>query len=180
MMCRWIALLLLSLSIVACGGVTGAPEHPRFASASGLGDFEGAFENLGEGSRGGSPDYLSRTLWPDDGALDHEWVLSIEIVSGGPGALSFRAKGTEGVVKEETFVEGRNLELRDGRIVLGKGAMLPLYPPVVGVGYERIELRLGAGGELLRVYDAAFIGFPFPLAFDDVVRFARLSRGTRP
>jgi len=159
-----------------------APDSAFFSSLDTIRGLAGVYRNLGEGGRGASPVYLSALIWPQEPDMDHAAVAFIEVSVPAKNTLAVKALRGDGVEKEGLFVEGRDFELRAGRIRLKHELGIAGFradEPLLGPYYENREIGLDTGGhgrykQSFGVAGLVFLIVPVAMAGSDEVRFIRV------
>lgn len=183
-------LFLMGFAIItaACSISTGPVNNSDFGRVQRIEQFEGTYQNAGDGGTlyGESPGpfFLSRVIWPNDNELEHYAIDLIEVRKGNDNALVVKAITGGIVVKESTFIEGKDFVLKEGRIRLTRhfGMMgSQKGDPMVGPYYLSKELGIDSSGEgkYRKTLRAAVLGFMvIPMAFggDEDIRFVRIKK----
>ena len=151
-----------------------------FADIKSIAELEGVYRNLGEQKQGSTPIYLSGLIWPE--RKDHASVSTIEVNALDGKTLLVRAHGSAGVLKEEQFVEGRDFELRSGRILLKKQVgfigLIESEAHMAGPTYEQEEIGLDGRGHGKLTRRQAIVGLvmmiPMAMGVREDVRFVRV------
>lgn len=181
-------LFLMGFAIItaACSISTGPVNNSDFGRVQRIEQFEGTYQNAGEGGTlyGGSPSsfFLSRVIWPNDNELEHYAIDLIEVRKGNDNALVVKAITGGIVVKESTFIEGKDFVFKDGRIRLIRrfGIMGSQKGDVmVGPYYHAKELGIDISGqgkfrETFRTAGLAFLLIPMAFGGDEDIRFVRI------
>lgn len=180
-----IAILLSSLLFLgACASTTATPVGNRsFAAVSSLREISGVYQNRGEGDERYRPVYLSALLWPDDASLNHAEIDTITVVQTAADVVEVTAHQGRQMIKSGRYIEGKDFEIEDGRLLLGTQAgMAGLKPgePLLGAYRQVIELGLDTAGQGKARQHTSVAGLAFlliPVAGDSTeeVRFLRLS-----
>jgi len=160
--------------------------HPRgstgFVHATSLAQFEGVYGNAGE-VKEGPPTYLSALIWPHATGMDHRTITSIEVRASGERRLTVRARTDSTVVKEQTFVQGKDFDLHQGRLRIkhfqGLHANHNVEDPTLGYEGESVELGLDRKGQGKSRQTTDFAGvvylvMPIALRMTDEARFLRI------
>ena len=71
-----------------------------------LDDLQGMYNNYGESNKKSVENYLSDIIWPEDDALNHGTIDTIEIVKYDSKTLIVKAWSGQTVIKTSEFVEG--------------------------------------------------------------------------
>lgn len=175
--------LLLAIAVIGCA-TPRSPDSAGFGSIHSINDLAGVYQNLGEGvpEKRRFRFYLSRIIWPNDERIHHEAVVSVEVRVTDRNTLSVRAHTKDGIAKEDTFVAGKDFELRSGRIYMKQKMAVPgAQVPVAGLEYESAVLGLDTQGEGKYQTNFAIAGLAFmliPVAYGESyeVRFVRISK----
>jgi len=177
-------LSLVSLVLLLNGCFTSGPtDNVGFDKIETLRELEGVYQNLGEREQGAPPVYLSQVIWPKTAGIDHAAITTIEVRLLSHNTLRVRASRTDGIEKEDTFVEGKDFEIHSGRIRLKQkvGFQNDL---AIGPSYERDELGLDKKGHGKRSQQFGFVGLvmviPMVLGGSDEVRFIRIDKVPKP
>ena len=177
-----IVTLLAVISVIALPGcVMGPRDNVGFSSVEHIDALAGVYQNVGESDPSNPPHrkvYLSQVIWPRDPSLDHSAIVTIRIVAVSNTVLQVTALEEHVTRREDTFIEGKDFSIRNGRVHLHYSVEGP-GDNVFGVAVEHFEIGLdqkrdgkyrstgvGAGIVLL---------IPFVLAAAEDVRFPRIS-----
>lgn len=143
------ACLLLFALLSGC--VLSAKPGPSsdFAKAISLSSFNGCYENQGEVESGNSISYLSSYIWPkldiEKNDIDAILVQSIDEKTMKVSAFSHHQ-----MVRQDTFILGRDFEFDSGRIkithAIGSAAREP-GNPFIGVVFSTTELGVDSVGD---------------------------------
>ena len=178
---KLLPLLLIAVLVSGCSTVK-PPDDIDFGSVHSINDLAGNYQNLGEKTSQKSRfrTYLSRIIWPNDESINHETIVSVEVKVIDSHTLYVTAHTKDGVAKEDTFVAGKNFELRSGRIYLKQKIAMPgAQVPVAGVYYESVVLGLDKKGhgkyqENFAITGLAFMLIPIAYGESENVRFVRI------
>jgi hypothetical protein len=178
------AALFSSILAVALTGCFASrpPGNVGFGTPHALQELAGTYQNLGEGDPKEGFNYLSATIWPSDTTLRHKSIHAISVRAIGDTALAVRALSDGGVVKEGTFVSGKDFEFTRGRLRLRTKVENTLHTPEAGglfVARTTQELGLDKKGQgkLKKreiVVGAVYLVVPMALTASTEVRFVRL------
>jgi len=150
-------LLILAALLPGCGA-SMPPNNVGFARLSTIRDLQGSYENRGELAEGvnSGPRYLSAVIWPEANGtglgrpdIPHARIETIVVEVVGDTALLVRALAGDEVVKEETYVQGRDFQFQSGRLVLRRGYRSDVGrdSPVLGGTHTSVELGLDEQGQ---------------------------------
>ena len=181
MKCFVLGLALAALLLQGCIS-TGPPGNAHFADINNVEQLAGVYRNLGEQRKDAPPVYLSAQIWPE--RKDHSAITTIEVEALDSKTLLVKAHGKDGVVKEETFVAGKDFEIRDGRVRLkeavGFAGLIETQAHAMGPTYERDEIGVDRRGHGKLSKRTGFVGLfmMVPVAFGvrEDVRFRRVDR----
>lgn len=164
------------------------PDDAGFGEVRDLNDLEGVYRNVPEEAPGGAnpayPHRLSRILWPSDKGLDHLAIETVDVRKADARTLRVRALTPEGaVVKEGTYVEGRDFALRKGRLVLVDRPGIAGFKagePIIGVYVEGAQIGLDERGQGKYRTGFAVAGLVFsffPMVYSDTedMRFIKVA-----
>lgn len=164
-----------------CGCISTKPSNDLgFTRATSLAAFDGCYENRGETGKGAGPRFLSRTIWPK-ADLAHKDIEAIQVSVIGNDAVRVTAYAAHQVVRQDTFVEGKDFTFRSGQITIshafGSAATEP-GNPFIGAGIGSTTLGVDAAGNGRSMESATFAGTAFlvvPIAgsVNDTARFNR-------
>ena len=181
-----ITCLLTALAAAGCTFSSAPPRNIAFATVTDLHQLQGRYRNRGLGGAEEMPMFLSGLIWPADSALDHTSIDAIDVDAPSASTLTVRAIDAQStVVKESTFVEGRDFELEAGRLrIKRRGALLGEAPddPLVGPRMEEVELGidLRGHGKYRSTFTAAglvYLLVPVAVHGAQEVRFERIDGG---
>lgn len=178
------AALVSWILVVALTGCFASrpPGNVGFTATHTLQEFNGTYQNLGEGKPNEGSQFLSATIWPSDSTLRHVAISAISVRAIGDTALAVRALGGGGVVKEATFVSERDFRFTGGRLRLRTKVENTLHNPEAGglfVARTTQEFGLDKKGEgkfkeRQTVVGAAYLVVPIALTMSTEVRFVRI------
>lgn len=151
-----------------------------FTDAISLAAFDGCYENRGETGKGAGPRFLSRTIWPKVKLPDKD-IDAVQVNIIGNTAVRITAFSVHQVVRQDTFVEGKDFSFRSGQITISRAfgsAATEAGNPFIGAGVGSTTLGVDAAGNGRSVDSALFAGTAFlviPIAgsVNDIVRFNR-------
>ena len=119
------------LAVALTGCFASRPSgNVGFGTAHALQELSGTYQNLGESKEPGH--YLSEIIWPGDPHARPTSIRTISVRVIGDTALLVRALGDSGVVKEGTFVSGKDFEFTRGRLRLRTQVGNSLKTPEAG------------------------------------------------
>jgi hypothetical protein len=182
---NWRFLLLLFyvvVSLSACGGgFYEPPNNVDFSRIEKLSELDGVYRNLGEGAEGRKAVFLSALIWSKAEGIEHSSISSVEVKAIKKDTVLIKAYGKEGIVKEDTFVEGKDFNIKSGRVYLKQYFRIPTGAgvPFLGVDYESVEIGLDrrGSGKYSTTSGAAgliYLVVPFAVHIRDEVRFVRV------
>jgi hypothetical protein len=183
---RVLTCLLLAVVLGGCFA-SRPPDNVGFGRTSTLRDLEGTYQNRGETGEGEPPIYLSEMIpaWAsgmrDTVRIDHSSISTIQVHAVGDTALRVVAFGDAGVLREQTFVNGRDFDFNGGRIHL-RHVLEAVHDPdhmFVGVRYSSVQLgvdKKGQGKAAQATTGAALAGYFIPIVGhgSGQVRFVRI------
>lgn len=148
--------------------------------ASSLSSFDGCYENRGETGEGAGPRFLSVTIWPN-ADLAHKDIEAVQVNAIGNDTVRVTAFAAHRVVRQDTFIEGKDFIFRSGQISISRaiGSAATEHGNVfIGAGIEATTLGVDAAGNGRSVESATFAGTAFlviPIAgsVNDTARFNR-------
>ncbi len=182
-MIKAIALFVTTL-LAGCVLFSSPPNNQPFSSIRDVRSLEGTYRNKGEAGKMGSTVLLSAVIWPSTD-VPHKDIEEIEVKALDERTLVVRARATgRTLLKESTFIEGKDFEIKDGRITIrrkGGIAGFTAGDPVVGPYYENVELGLDAQGQGKYKSDFGVAGLvymflPMAMVGSEDVRFVRISK----
>ncbi len=171
---------ILAVALMGCFA-SKPPANVGFGAPRRLQDLAGTYQNLGEGDPKVFT-YLSQTIWPGDTTLRHAAIRTISVRSIGDTALAVRALGDSGVVKEGTFVSGKDFAFTHGRLRLRTEVENSLHEPEAGGLFvvrttQEFGLDKAGQGKFKKretVAGAAYLVVPVAMTSSTEVRFIRL------
>lgn len=176
------AALFSSILVVALTSCFASrpPDNIGFGTAHALQELAGTYRNLGESKEENY--YLSMVIWPRDTLALHKSIHTVSVRAIGDTALAVRGLGDGGVLKEQTFVSGKDFEFTGGRLRLRTKVENSLNTPEAGgLFVARTTQELGVDkkgqGKLKKretVVGAAFLVVPIAATSSTEVRFVRL------
>lgn len=175
--------LCFSVAMTGCVAFSSPPGNVAFDQIETLEDLEGLYQNLGEGGWRTKPFYLSMLIWPRSSERDHGIIKVIEIRAGSEKTLVIKALDGQSLIKEGTFMEGKDFKVHSGRIQLNRMGLV-FHPkggddPVVGPGYDSAELGLDRKGqgkyqEINALAVLVYSFFPVGVVERKEIRFVKL------
>jgi len=177
--------LLFCIAVAVAGCITSGPQNNvGFGRIEKLNALEGVYKNLGEGAQGAKPVWLSTIIWPAALELDDSSITAIEVRAISDTTIVVKALKANDVLKEATFVEGKDFELSSGRIRLMHRTGFSGATggnPYLGPYYESTELGLDQHGhgkyrEVRAAAGLAFLIVPLVGSVRDDVRFVRIEK----
>lgn len=176
--------MFLAVTTLGACVVSKPPQNVGFGRATTLHDFEGAYTNLGEVKKGDPAIALSSIIWPNDKAMKHGNIPTIDVRAEGDTGLVVRAIGTDGdAVKTSTFTRGVQFDLHEGRLRLKRKSQ-GVAPDAeggvfLGVGTETVELGIDARGDVkykstISAAGVVFLVVPIVAGGITEIRFRRL------
>ncbi len=191
-MLRKIKLFFLLILLSGCVSSSVPPENAPFADSLKLSELVGRYANTGISNSSAPKYYLSKIIWPKEN-IDHTKINSIEVIQVDDKSLQVTAKSQSKSIKSETFVLGKNFDIKNGSIFLESSANTGIIgnegPGAIGLGLVRTSEQTVIGidkqghGKFLKKKNEAGIvniGFvlvlTFPVVTSDTVevRFSRL------
>lgn len=177
---RALAAVLLTLILSSCVLNSAPKDNVAFGDVSSLQQLQGNYQNAGIGG-GAAVTYLSAIIWPDP-KLDHKGIDRVLVTARNTNTLLVQAYSANSVVKEGVFVEGKDFHLANGRLHLKRDVSILGFragEPILGAGYENVEIGLDGSGQGKYQQDFAVAGLVFalfPAAFvgSSEVRFVKL------
>lgn len=182
-------LLLFCLILYFPGCISYGPSKVTdFGCIQSLQDIEGVYQNRGEREQGTAPIYLSAIIWPNRTEINHSAVTAVEVTVTVSNTITVRALREDGIEKEDTFVEGKDFELRSGRVRLKRKAGitgLRTGEPLVGSYLESVELGLDTEGhgkykQQISAAGLAYLVIPVAVTGSDEVKFVRIGKMRSP
>jgi hypothetical protein len=159
---------------------TGPNDNINFDSNQDINKLAGIYSNKGEGSDLTGVPYLSEIIWNNNEQIDHDQISTIEVkVIDSQKVLVNAYKGNI-IFKTETFIKGKDFELKDGKLRITREAgMYKNGSIIVGPYYENIELGIDKRGDgkyrqSYTVGGLAFLVIPVAAGGRDDFRYKRL------
>lgn len=178
--------LVVSLTIAAA--LTGCaaskpPGNADFARARSLHELDGVYANVGEGAANEGAPYLTELIWPRDSTIWHRQVMTLDVRAASDKDLHVRAfEGGGQVVKEQTFVAGKDFDFRSGRLrIYRRWKNSAREPEAGGLFFVRETKELGVDTKHQGKYKmtegvvgAAYLVVPIVARITTEVRFKRV------
>lgn len=142
-------ILTLVCSFTSCS-TTVAPEiNKSFIEDINLSRLVGKYQNLGVGGKESEPHYLSSVILPKSKTPD-KLIEIIEVKKISENILLIEAKTKERTLEHQEFVEGKDFEIKNGRIWLGRKAdwsfAHPAGNPLIGHASNEVSLGIDESG----------------------------------
>ncbi len=174
---------ILAVALTGCFALK-PPDNVGFEAPHALQELAGTYQNLGETAPNMGFHYLSEIIWPGDTTLRHQSIRTISVQAIGDTVLAVRGFSDSGVVKEGSFVSGKDFEFTGGRLHLRTRVENTLNTPEAGglfVLTTTQELGLDKQGQgkfkkQETVVGAAYLVMPIALTESTEVRFLRLAK----
>ncbi len=171
-------LILILIFLNGCLVLSTTPlDNLPFERVEYASQFNGTYKNLGV-TNDDAKRHLSYLIWPNE-KLDHSSILTIKVEASSNNTLVVKANGVDKIIKEETFVEGKDFKINnEGRILLtketrmGDGGLAGAYTM-----FQELGLDQAGHGKLHQTVNAAglvFLVLPIAMHDDQEVRFERI------
>ncbi|WP_202346762.1 hypothetical protein [Marinobacter sp. MC3] len=161
---RQVAPIAMFLFCAGCASTEVAEEDTGFAESPSLEAFIGCYRNCSDPSDGSAPVCLTSIIWPDVFTAETR-PQAVYIQQGDGKSLVASAISNGTVLKQSQFREGKDFELKAGRIELKRdyiasGAREP-GNPFIGVVTSKTLLGLDDSGQGRISQSTAFAGTGF-------------------
>lgn len=178
-------LLIVVVGLTLLGGciVSKSPSDSQpFSNVRSGRELEGTYNNIGEVGFGSRPVLLSAVIWPASD-VPHKDITEVKLVAVTDSIIQVKGVSGGQVLKESTFVEGKDFQIANGRITIRRSAGVAGFKsgdPIFGPYYESVELGLDESGQgkfqsRFGVAGLVFLILPMAIGGSEDVRFVRLS-----
>ena len=182
---HWASMRSLTIYIISaallCGCISTKPRNDLGVTrVTSLASFDGCYENRGETGAGASPRFLSGSIWSNVD-LTHKDIEAVQVSAIGSNTVRVTAFSAHQIVRQDTFVEGKDFTFRSGQITISRAFRSAATEPgsvFIGAGVGATTLGVDAAGNGRSVESATFAGTAFlviPIAgsVNDTARFNR-------
>ncbi|MHB1214070.1 MAG: hypothetical protein ACYCY9_03690 [Thiobacillus sp.] len=164
-----------------CGCISTKPNNDLgFTETASLASLDGCYNNRGETGKGAAKRFLSAAIWPSIG-LVHKDVEAVQVSLTGSDTVRVTAFAGRRIIRQETFVEGKDFTFRSGQITVSRafgsagGGAGNVF---IGAGVETTTLGVDTAGngrwvESAKFAGAAFLIIPVAGSVNDATRFNR-------
>lgn len=177
-------IIILLFAALLGGCFTGPRNNSGFDWVEKLAEFNGVYKNRGDsGKTREKPIYLSQLIWPEPG-IDHASILSVRVRAVDEQTLIVTAMKEQEVIRESTFIQGKDFELNLGNITLMRQFMFSPFtsgsnPIFIGLAYGMTKIGLDRQGdakfrENTAVAGVGYLIIPIVGGVQEDVRFLRL------
>lgn len=175
-------LIVIVFIVSGCVYRSAPPDNVPFKSTTSLNQLVGVYHNRGIGPVGGPAVYLSALIWGDK-PVRHDSIDRIEVKAQGDNTLVVRAMSGGALIRESSFVEGKDFVLDAGMLSVTHGCSFVGEEPgamVAGTECTKVMFGLDSRGEGKATFKStvagvAFLVFPVVGSSTDQIRFARIT-----
>ena len=171
-----------AISLLAACLASRPTDNVPFANIQSVKSLEGTYKNVGDTGESGPRNIrLSALIWPAKD-VPHEQISEVEIVAIDQASVRVSGLAEGRVLKQSTFVQGKDFHIHNGRITLRRRASMAGFKsgePMLGPYYETAELGLDQRGNgryesNFATAGLVFMFLPMALGAKEEVRFARI------
>lgn len=177
-------LLCLSIMLYGCSLKFGPMNNAEFTRVENIKQLEGIYKNIGEGNKEYSSYiiYLSSIIWPNDKAMDHSSIESVEIRTTNNVDLMAIAHGKDDIKKQTVFIRNKDFKISSGRIILARVVSIAGFregEAMLGIYGGQIEIGLDKNGQGKYRTKGSVVGLAFcvmPIAMNvrEDIRFVKI------